>query len=85
MATKLEKCATRVNDAFTDKLKAAFAAKFNRELETNYSIFAMALISQPAAGEPFTQEQMDFVDTFDAGYTAAMLIVRATAQGQQHD
>lgn len=79
MATKLEKCARRVNDEFTDKLKAAFVAKFNRELETNYNIFAMQLISQPADGEPFTQEQKDWVDAFDAGYVEAMSIVRDAA------
>lgn len=79
MATKLEKCALRVNDEFSAKLRTAFAAKFDRELDTSYNIFAMALISQPADGEPFTQEQKDWVDTFDAGYSEAMGIVRAMA------
>jgi hypothetical protein len=79
MSTKLEKCALRVNDEFTDKLKAAFVAKFDRALETNYNIFSMALISHPADGEPFTQEQKDWVTAFDDGYTAAMEIVRAAA------
>ncbi len=79
MATKLEKCALRVNDSFTEKLKGAFAAKFNRQLETSYNIFAMRLISEPADGEPFTQEQKDFVEAFDGGYTEAMLIVREMA------
>lgn len=75
MATKLEKCATRVNDAFAERLKAAFAEKFKRELDTHFNIFAMALISQPADGEPFTQEQKDWVAAFDAGYSDAMQIV----------
>lgn len=76
MATKLEKCALRVNDQFSEKLKAAFKAKFNRELETSYNIFAMALISQPADGRPFTKEQKAWAEAFDAGYSEAMTIVR---------
>jgi hypothetical protein len=80
MATKLEKCATRVNNEFTDKLKAGFAAKFNRELASSYNIFAMRLVSEPADGEPFTQEQKDWVEAFDAGYCEAMQIVRTAAQ-----
>ena len=76
MTTKLEKCALRLNDEFSTALKNAFREKFNRELETNYNIFAMALISQPVDGEPFTQEQKDWVEFFDAGYSAAMSIVR---------
>jgi hypothetical protein len=80
MATKLEKCAMRVNDAFAERLKAAFAEKFNRGLETSFNIFAMALISQPADGAPFTQAQKDWVDAFDAGYSDAMQVVRDMAQ-----
>lgn len=75
MATKLEKCATRVNDEFSTHLKAEFAKKFGRELSTNYNILAMALISKPADGKPFTKKQKDWVETFDSGYSAAMGVV----------
>lgn len=78
-ATKLDKCARQVNDQFPEKLKAAFKGKFGRELETNYNIFAMALISQPADGQPFTPEQKAWTDAFDAGYCEAMVIVREMA------
>lgn len=79
MATKLEKCALAVNDQFSDKLKAAFKAKFDRELEIRFNIFAMVHISKPADGEPYTPEQKAWVDAFDAGYGEALDIVRALA------
>ena len=81
MATKLEKCATRVNDEFAARLTAAFAAKFGRVLETHYNIFAMALISQPADGKPFTKEQKAWVGAYDAGYCAATEIVNDMSMG----
>lgn len=61
-----------INTGFTDALKAAFKEKFERELETSYNIFAMALVSAPADGEPFTPEQKEFCGAFEAGYAAAM-------------
>ena len=79
MATKLDKCATALNDRFTDKLKAAFLAKFARELDMNFNIFSMQLISQPADGEPFTPEQKAWVEAFDDGYSEAMALVRGMA------
>jgi uncharacterized protein (DUF1697 family) len=81
MATKLEKCAKSVNDAFAERLETAFAKKFKRKVETRFNIFSMALVSQPADGKPFTQEQKDWVAAFDAGYSDAMQVVRDMAQG----
>lgn len=79
MATKLEKCALRVNDEFTTLLKAAFLAKFKRELDTNYNIISMNLVSQAADGKPFTQEQKKFLQAYDDGYSAALGLVRQMA------
>jgi hypothetical protein len=61
-----------INDGFADAIKAAFKEKFARELDTSYNIFAMALVSAPADGEPFTPEQKEFCEAFDGGYAAAM-------------
>jgi hypothetical protein len=79
MATKLDKCATRLNDQFTDKMKAAFLSKFGRELDTTFNIFSMRLVSAPADGEPFTPEQKAWVEAFDTGYSEAMGLVREMA------
>lgn len=62
----------RINDGFAGALQAAFAEKFNRTLGTSYNLFAMAHVSAPADGEPFTPEQKEFCIAFEAGYLAAM-------------
>ena len=79
MKTKLDKVATRINDAFGAKLVEAFKLKFNREIETQYDIFAMQLISRPADGKLYTVKQKEWVMAFDAGYCAAMGIATYAA------
>ncbi|MBA3773853.1 MAG: hypothetical protein H0X13_15585 [Ramlibacter sp.] len=81
MTTKLEKCAFRLNDDFSAALGAAFKEKFSRELETNFNIFSMTLISEPADGEPFTPEQKEWVGAYSDGYEQALEAVCAMANG----
>lgn len=70
--TKIEKCHRKINDAFSNKLSEDFREKFQREIETRFSIFSMSLVSTPTDGEEFTPEQHAWVDAYSAGYLAAM-------------
>jgi len=81
MATKLDKCASRINDQFAEKLGAAFKKKFRRNLETSFNIISMRLISEPANGKPFTPEQKAWLVAYSDGYGEALSIARAMANG----
>ncbi|VEA73384.1 Uncharacterised protein [Serratia rubidaea] len=70
--TKIEKCYRKINDAFSRKLGDDFRAKFQREIETRFSIFSMSLVSSPTDGKDFTPEQHAWVDAYSSGYLAAM-------------
>lgn len=70
--TKIEKCQRKINDAFSGKLSEDFREKFQREIETRFSIFSMALVSTPTDGEDFTPEQHAWVEAYSVGYLAAM-------------
>jgi len=71
--TKIEACYLRVNDNFADRLNAAFARKcFGVQLETNYNIFHMAMVSTRADGKNMTKEQHAFVAGYGEGYLDAM-------------
>lgn len=80
--TKLEKLSKTINEAFVEKLRTAFKARWRRNLVTQYNILAMAMISRPANGKPFTPAQKAWVDGFEAGYTEAGDIVYLTAQDE---
>lgn len=76
MTRKLEKCALRVNDGFSDRLSAAFKKQFDRELEVRFNFVSMQLVSAPTDGQPYTPDQHQWVAAFSDGYAAALEIVR---------
>lgn len=72
MATKFEQCYRAVNDAFTERLAAAFRAKFQRELEITCDFLgSMQYVSRPADGRSFTAAQHAWVSAYSAGYADA--------------
>ena len=71
---------TAVNDAFTAELKRAFEGHFaGVELESNFDFLgSMAYVSCRADGQPFTQQQADFIAAFETGFASArMALARA--------
>jgi hypothetical protein len=81
MTTKLEKMARELNDEFRTDLKAVMAEKFDVEIETGFNFLSGTIYSVTVSGEPFTQEQLDFIKAYEEGYLAAMLRVRRAAFG----
>jgi hypothetical protein len=79
MATKLEKCANMLNEAFRTKLPAAFHAKFGAELETSFNLFSMSLVSRRVDGADFTPEQYAWVEAYSDGFGDALELVRTEA------
>jgi L-cystine uptake protein TcyP (sodium:dicarboxylate symporter family) len=77
--TKLEQCANVVNNAFSEKLNAAFKAKFGIALTTGANLFSMTLVSQREDDEDFTPEQRDWIAAYSDGYAAALKLVRYEA------
>lgn len=79
---QLDKCASVVNGKFTDRLGAAFAKQFGRELETSFDFLgSMALVSRPVDGGDFTPEQKAWVASYSDGYGEALGMIRALANG----
>lgn len=72
MATAAQKIYRRMNDEFTDSISAAFEEKFKVTVETQWDIFAMRLVTTRRDENPLTKEQYEFIETFSAGYRAAM-------------
>lgn len=70
--TKIEKMSRTLNDNFPDKLKEEFKKKFDIEINTSFSIFTMKLHTTRADDHPMTQEQFDWIASFETGYMAAM-------------
>lgn len=80
MATTAQKIQRAMNDEFADQLDAAFRERFDITLETRFDLLSGengALISTRTDGSGLTREQKDFVETWTAGYHAAMAQVRA--------
>ena len=71
-----EKIARQVNDSFSEKLRIAVAKEFGINTKTHFAFLEISHTTTRADGEDFTQEQMDFLKAFEAGYLAAMKIVR---------
>ena len=72
MSTKVEKLARQLNENFRDLLPVKFKEKFNVQIGTKFNFFTSALVSTRLDGEDFTPEQLEFINTFEAGYLAAM-------------
>ena len=72
MRTKIEKLHMAVNDAFRDKLNAAFNEKFNIEIETSFDLLgAMRLVTKRADGKKLTKQQYLWVSAYSDGYAEA--------------
>jgi len=67
------------SSVFADNLMTAFKVKFRRNLTAEYSIMAMALISAPSNGKPYTPKQRAWVEGFDAGYREALDCLKKNA------
>lgn len=77
--TKLEKLAKELNDEFRTDLKAGMFSRFGIEIETNFSFLTGNIISTRIDGADFTAEQMEFMQTYEKGYVAAMVRVSRAA------
>jgi hypothetical protein len=76
MATKIDRVMRRLNDEFRDALAAKVREKFAIDVETSWAFLADRIVTERADGEPFTPEQMAYLEAFEAGYLAAMQRVR---------
>ena len=82
MSTKLDRCASRLNDEFPDLLQSAFEAKFGRAIETDFDILgSMRLVSRPTDGSDFTPDEKSWIAAYDLGYGEALSLVRLIANG----
>ena len=79
MATKLKKMADELNEEFRVKLAAAVLEKFDIEIETNFNIMSMRLVTTKKDKSDFTPEQHAYISIFSEGYEAAMFMVRTAA------
>jgi hypothetical protein len=68
----VEKLHNRLNENFRVLVNEAVKEKFGIEIETNFNIFTMDLMTTRVDEEDFTQEQIDFLKAYEAGYLAAM-------------
>jgi len=72
MATKAERLNRQVNDEFREQLAAKFAERFDGiEVESQFNILSMRLVTERKDGEAFTPEQAAWIAAFEAGYSAA--------------
>lgn len=60
-----------IDYAFRDQLKTAVSRKFGIEIETTYNIIALRLVSRRSDGTDFTEEELAYIQAFEAGYMAA--------------
>lgn len=82
MTTKLDRCASRLNDEFPDLLQSAFEQKFGRAIETSFDLLgSMRLVSSPVDGVAFTHEESAWIAAYDLGYGEALSLVRLIANG----
>lgn len=75
---KAEIIAAKLNELFRESLKLAVKERFDIEIETTYALLADRLITTRIDEKDFTQEEMDFLKAYSAGYEKAMLIVEQT-------
>jgi hypothetical protein len=76
MATKLQKMANQLNEEFSGELKEAMREKFSIEIESEFNIFSMRLVTTRVDGNDFTEDENRFIEAFSDGYGRAMRIVR---------
>ncbi len=79
MATKLQNMANELNEDFRNKIIDFMLAKFDIEVENNFDIFSMRLITERVDGKKFTKIQHDLLMAFSEGYGQAMDLVRKAA------
>ena len=75
---KAEIIAAKLNELFGESLKIDTKKKFDIEIESNFNIIVMRLITTRVDEKDFTQEEMDFIKAYSDGYEKAMLIVEQT-------
>ena len=73
--SKLDKMRRELENAFRDKLHAAFQAKYSLVLETHFSLMAFAMVSVRADGQDFTPEQHAFIGGYSEAFGAAIGMV----------
>ena len=76
--TKIEKLNRQINDAFTEKMHAAFAEKWPHfRIETYFDLLgSMRNVTRPLSKKKFTVAQHDFLRAYEYGYFAAKEQVR---------
>lgn len=74
--------ATAINDGFSEELKRAFKGRFWLDIETNFNIFAVAMVTTRVDGENLTQAQADFIAIFEAGYFAARQVATVALEAK---
>lgn len=72
---KIANARQRMNEAYYDELYRVMVAKFNVEVETRFDLISFATFSVRLDGQDFTQEQADFMATFEMGWLAATAYV----------
>jgi hypothetical protein len=70
-----DKIRRKVNDGFTDSLKAEFKEKFKIEIESKFNIFAMQVVSSRIDEADFTPEQYEWIAAYEKGYLKAMELI----------
>ena len=73
--TKREKIYQLLNHEFCDLLIFAMRNKFSIEVENNYNIMAMALVTTRSDEQDFTPEQYEWMSAYSEGFSAAMEVV----------
>lgn len=85
--SKLNNMRRELENAFTDALHQEFRCKFDVELQTEFNIFAMCLISKRTDGKDLTPEQHAFLAGWSTGYGKAinMILLRDSDDEYQRE
>ena len=75
--TKLERAARDAKGAFGHQMRQAFQRKFGREIESEYNIIAMAMVTRPKDGKKFTKEQHSWMEAYEEGFYKSLELMGA--------
>ena len=73
--TKTEKIRAQIRDSFSEKLQAATKKTLGVEIETEYNIFEMRLVTRRKDGKKLTKMQRKFICGYEHGYSDAKELV----------
>ena len=76
MATKLKIMADKLQDDFRELLAEAVKDKFGIEVDSEYSIIAMRLMTTRSDGRDFDEVGHSYIGAYSAGYGDALSLVR---------